>query len=48
MHACTVVNKEMTRLNAETPEVLLKAEVQLLQSGVKDSNGRLEPMSKIH
>lgn len=48
VHACTAVNKDMTRLNAETPEVLLKGEVQLLQSGVKDSNGRFEPMPKIH
>lgn len=50
VHACTAVNKEMAGLNVETPEVSLKGEVQLLQGGVKDSNGRLEPRSvpKIH
>lgn len=48
VHACTAVNKERTRLNVETPEVVLKGEVRLLQRGVKESNGRSEPMPKIH
>lgn len=37
VHACTAANKEMTRLNAEPPEAVLKGEVQLLQSAVKDA-----------